>query len=342
MPKVSIIVPLFNKSKYIAATLESILQQKFDDYEVIIINDGSTDESPQIVEEYAEKDHRICLINIPNGGVSNARNVGLKYARGEWIQFLDGDDLIAPQYLLEGIALVESAGVDILFTNFQMIDENGKLVKEVFNQYQGTADQEGLCRNFIEYQYENGFFGYISNKLIRRKLLEKSKAAFPIEISLAEDLDFYAHLYPYVQKAYFAPINSFFYLQTDMNYQNNSMIDYYSQLIVHLDIKRWFVTTNQYSRYQKILDRKVAEYVYFVLFHTNESGKRIKGYFSKIGKSDEILECIHPEQFSGFIKWLLKAVAKKSYNTALILLNGRKMIRGIYRRLRKNGRNIPL
>ena len=94
MPKVSIIVPLFNKSKYIAATLESILQQKFDDYEVIIINDGSTDESPQIVEEYAEKDHRICLINIPNGGVSNARNVGLKYARGEWIQFLDGDDLI--------------------------------------------------------------------------------------------------------------------------------------------------------------------------------------------------------------------------------------------------------
>ena len=59
MPKVSIIVPLFNKSKYIAATLESILRQKFDDYEVIIINDGSTDESSQIVKEYTEKDHRI-------------------------------------------------------------------------------------------------------------------------------------------------------------------------------------------------------------------------------------------------------------------------------------------
>src|SRR5699024_8715195 len=130
--------------------------------------------------------------------------------------------------------------------------------------------------------------------------------------------------------------------KTDTYYQKNSMIDYYSQLIVHLDIKRWFVTTNQYSQYQKILDRKVGEYVYFVLFHTNESGKSIKGYFSKIGKSDEILECIHPEQFNGFIRWLLKAVAKKSYNTALVLLNGRKMIRGIYRRGRKNGRNIPL
>ena len=69
-----------------------------------------------------------------------------------------------------------------------MIDENGKLVKEVFNQYQGTADQEGLCRNFIEYQYENGFFGYISNKLIRRKLLEKSKTVFPSDESLLKML----------------------------------------------------------------------------------------------------------------------------------------------------------
>ena len=210
MPKVSIIVPLFNKSKYIAATLDSILQQKFDDYEVIIINDGSTDGGPQIVERYAENDRRICLINISNGGVSNARNVGLKYARGEWIQFLDGDDLIDPQYLSEGIALAESAGVDILFTNFQMIDENGKLVKEVLINIKGPQIRKGCVGILLNISTKMDFFGYISNKLIRRKLLEKSKAAFPIEISLAEDLDFYAHLYPYVQKAYFAPINSFF------------------------------------------------------------------------------------------------------------------------------------
>lgn len=342
MPKVSIIVPLFNKSKYITATLESIFHQKFDDYEVIIINDGSTDDGPKIVESYEKKDQRILLINIPNGGVSNARNIGLRYARGEWIQFLDGDDCIDPQYLLNGVELAERMGVDILFTNFQMVDENGKLIKKVFSQYQGIADQECLCRKFIEYQYENGFFGYISNKLIRRNLFEKSGAMFPVGIKLAEDLDFYAHLYPFVKKAYFAPINSFFYLQTEMNYQNNNTIDYYSQLIIHLDIKRWFEKTKQYFQYQKVIDSKVAEYIYFVLFYTNESGKSIKNYFNEIGNNDEIIACIHPEEFKGFIKWILKAVSKNKYTTVLVLLNVRKAIREVYRRIKRNGRDIPL
>ena len=334
MPKVSIIIPLFNKSKYIAATLESILNQEFNDYEVIVVNDGSTDESPQIVKSYAEKDPRIKLTNIPNKGVSNARNVGLHLASGDWIQFLDGDDLIAPQYLLKSIVLAESTGVEILLTNFQMIDEICKLIKKIFNRYRGMTDQEGLCRNFIEYQYRNGFFGFISNKLIKRKLLEKSKAIFPVNIRLAEDLDFYAHLYPFVEKAYFAPIDSFFYLQTDTNYQNNNSIDYYSQLIVHLDIKKWFVSTKQYFIYQNILDRKVAEYVYFVFFYTKENGNSIKKYFNTIVNRDEIMACIHPEDFQGFTKWLLKAVLKKNYIVVLALLNGRKAIRGVYRRLK--------
>ena len=210
MPKVSIIVPLFNKGKYITATLESILCQDFEDYEVIIINDGSTDDGPEIVKRYAEKDNRFCLINISNGGVSNARNIGLKYAQGEWIQFLDSDDLIDSQYLLQGVMLAERTEVDILFSNFQMIDKNGRLLKSITISFQGMANQECLCRKFIEYQYENGFFGYITNKLIKRTLLEKSKAVFPVDIDLAEDLDFYAHIYPFVEKAYFASINSFF------------------------------------------------------------------------------------------------------------------------------------
>ena len=75
MPKVSIIIPVFNKDKYISATIESILRQKFTDYEVIAVNDGSTDNSLQILKKYEEKDSRLFVIDIPNGGVSNARNV---------------------------------------------------------------------------------------------------------------------------------------------------------------------------------------------------------------------------------------------------------------------------
>ena len=93
MPKVSIIMPAYNKENYIQKTLDSIIQQKFIDFELIIIDDGSTDKTRNILEEYRVLDKRIKIHHIENGGVSNARNIGLRHAVGDWIQFLDADDL---------------------------------------------------------------------------------------------------------------------------------------------------------------------------------------------------------------------------------------------------------
>lgn len=342
MPKVSIVVPLYNKSKYISATLDSILKQNFSDYEVVVVDDGSTDRSLEIVSQYVKRDCRFHVISIPNGGVSNARNIGLMHAQGEWIQFLDGDDLIDQDYLIKAVDMAEKSGVDILFTNFWMIDENKKKVKEISNTQQGVLDQEKLCQNYMEHQYKNGFFGYISNKLFRRTLWEKSKAKFPVDIKLAEDLDFYAQLYPMVQKAYCAPINSFYYLQTDTNYLNKSLIDYFSQLRVQLDIRKWFVRVGRYQEYKEILDRKVSEYVFFVLFHSKENGQDTKGFFDKIVSNSEIMECIHPKDFSGFEQNVLWAVFYKNYIMLTALLCGRRAIRAIYRRVRKIEENISL
>lgn len=334
MPKVSIIIPVYNKSQYISSTLESVLQQKYQDFEVIVVNDGSTDDSLSIINNYAEKDDRIRLIDIPNGGVSNARNIGIRYSRGEWIQFLDGDDKIDLDYLSKGIQLIEGLDIDILFTNFQMIDKDGTYRKKISASRQGIHNQTELCEAFIEDQYKNGFFGYISNKLIRRSIIERSNAAFPIDITLAEDLDFYAHLYPYIKKAYFAEITSFYYLQTDDNYLNRNEIDYYSQLIVQLDIRRWFIYSKEYVEYQKILDKKVSEYVFFTLFHGNENGQDVKLLYEKMIENQEIIGCIHPEYFGKFEKCLLQAVKKKNYIVILLLLNGRRVIRALYRRIK--------
>lgn len=98
MPEVSVIIPVYNKCKYIETSLRSVLEQSFRDLEVIAVNDGSTDESLAVLNQLAEADERIRVLDIPNGGVSNARNVGLSYARGQWIQFLDADDLLEPGY----------------------------------------------------------------------------------------------------------------------------------------------------------------------------------------------------------------------------------------------------
>lgn len=337
MPKVSIIVPLYNKSKYISSTLASIKKQKFRDFEVIIVNDGSTDNSLEIVRENIEGDARFLLVDIQNSGVSNARNTGMKYAKGEWIQFLDGDDLIDEKYLESVIELVEGKDIDIVFTSFLMIDENKNKVKKVETLLEGIYNQEELCKDFIIHQYKNGFYGYISNKLIRRSSLLKAKAKFPVNISLAEDLDFYVHVYPTVDKVYFSSINSFYYLQTDSNYLNNFSIDYFSQLKIHLDIKQWFVQVGQYEKYKKTIDKKIGEYVYFVLFHEYEKSKNIEKQFKKVIKNKEVMNSIVPEYFNGFERNVLNAVRNKKLNKLKILFDIRRIIRFVYRRIRKNG-----
>ena len=94
MSKISIIVPVYNTEKYLRCCIDSILVQTFADFELLLINDGSTDSSGTICEEYALEDRRVRVFHKENGGVSSARNVGLDNARGEWITFVDSDDYI--------------------------------------------------------------------------------------------------------------------------------------------------------------------------------------------------------------------------------------------------------
>ena len=336
MPKVSIIIPVFNKDKYISATIESILRQKFTDYEVIAVNDGSTDNSLQILKKYEEKDSRLFVIDIPNGGVSNARNVGLSYASGEWIQFLDGDDKIDEEYLENAVEIAEAVNADILFTKFQMVNSIGQVVKEVTVEQTGCFGQNELCGFFANQQYENGFYGYISNKLIRKMILDKSGAKFPVGIKLAEDLDFFANLYPVVEKAYFLNRNSFYYLQTENNYLFNEKIDYISQLRIQLDIKQWFIRSGCYLNYQRILDKKISDYVFFSLFHALENNLKVKEVYQKIVDNKEIMNSLSCEEFKGFSNALLLAVKRRNYFRVFFLLKSRDVVRTIYRRI-KNG-----
>lgn len=99
MPKVSVIVPVYKVEKYIGKCIESILSQTFKDFELILVDDGSPDNSGKICDEYAQKDARIRVIHKENGGVSSARNVGISKSNGEWLCFIDSDDIIERDYL---------------------------------------------------------------------------------------------------------------------------------------------------------------------------------------------------------------------------------------------------
>ena len=99
MPKISVIVPVYNVEKYLLECVDSILAQTFTDFELILINDGSQDNSGAICDEYADKDSRIAVIHQENQGQAAARNNAIVIAKGEWITFVDSDDLIHPQML---------------------------------------------------------------------------------------------------------------------------------------------------------------------------------------------------------------------------------------------------
>jgi len=115
MKKISIIVPVYNTEKYVGRCIESILKQTYSDFELIIINDGSTDNSMEVCEEYAKKDERIIVKNIENAGVANARNVAMEIMSGEYVTFVDSDDVIRKNYLQEMIDAINSTNSQIAF-----------------------------------------------------------------------------------------------------------------------------------------------------------------------------------------------------------------------------------
>ncbi len=112
MPKVSIIVPVYNVQDKVGWCINSILKQTYRDIELILVNDGSTDDSLRILKNYERLDDRVKVIDIPNGGVSNARNIGIKYAQGEYLQFVDSDDVVDTEYTKTMLQAMESHHAD--------------------------------------------------------------------------------------------------------------------------------------------------------------------------------------------------------------------------------------
>ncbi len=140
MPEISVVVPVYNVRDYLRKNIESILAQTFTDYELILVNDGSKDDSLSILREYEQKDARITVIDKPNGGLSDARNAGMAIASGKYIQFIDSDDFVEPQLLEKCWKKLEETGADmVIFDIYQYFLATGK--KEVIAN---TYDESGI------------------------------------------------------------------------------------------------------------------------------------------------------------------------------------------------------
>ncbi len=127
---VSIIIPCYNVENYIAATIKSVINQTYSNWQLIVVNDGSTDESLQKIEEFVNQNAKIKVFNKINTGVSDTRNYGLKKAKGEFITFLDADDVWHSDYLNKQLNLLQSSSFDLSYTACKLVDEKGRCLNK--------------------------------------------------------------------------------------------------------------------------------------------------------------------------------------------------------------------
>jgi len=191
MVKVSIIVPVYNSEIHLRACINSLLDQSLDDYEIILVNDGSTDASSEIIEEYANNNKNIIVIHKPNGGASSARNEGIKVATGEYILFVDSDDLLLPNAAETLYKLISKANADIAMFRMRKISIDGKIAEEELlfepnSEFSGQEIITRLCPLFLE----GNALNEVCKNMYKTDFIKKNKLEFPQNQIIGEDLLF--------------------------------------------------------------------------------------------------------------------------------------------------------
>lgn len=310
-PKLSVIVPVYNVEGYLIDCIKSILNQSFQDFELILVNDGSTDNSLQICKLYQEVDKRIKVFDKSNGGVSTARNRGIKEATGEWVYFVDADDT-----LCEGLftILETEQKYDIIQFGYNTIQSNGTIITKYpeSNIVYTSADE------FIK----NASFKTLSLWIhfIKLEVIKQNQIIFSEGIKYAEDLEFVIKCYAYASVIKIEPIIGYnYYIR-----ENSAMSKAYTfnNAKIHLDVANNlidFFTQNKLNKgifFQSRIEYMIKSYFSFSLKIDKLNMKNLKLEYFSFLKTNNIqnnfslllkLSIISPQLYF----YLMKLKAKK-------------------------------
>ena len=219
-PIISIIIPAYNLQNYIGRCIDSVLAQSFKDFEAIIINDGSGDATGEICDSYRRKDNRIKLINQKNKGLGCARNKGLDNAKGELIAFVDGDDVLHPQYLEILYSLAIESDADIVVCNYiKGCDENLLFTKNYNVQ---KNDVKVIDKKSLLYEmYNEHPFITVWAKIYRRNIIKSGMVARGI----GEDVEFNSRMYFIANKVVYVDYPLYLWVIRDRSLSSSSFND---------------------------------------------------------------------------------------------------------------------
>ena len=305
--------------------------QTFRDFECLLIDDGSTDGSGAVCDEYAAKDNRLRVFHIPNGGVSHARNVGLDHARGEYVTFIDSDDGIRPDYLDNLVNCMVESGAELVISGFEKVTSAGRLVCTVVPVRKGVLPFRELLPTFAAEQKESGVFGYCFAKLFPRELVKDIR--FNESLKLAEDFDFYLNLYEIINTVCLDDHTGYLYLQEAENSTGNiasEKIDYLAQLRINLHYRSMLQKRSAYTgENRRIVEGRLDDYAFFVLFHTP-----LEHYRERF---ERLYQLCTEQQVplaggNALRRWLFFCLRKHLYHAAKLTMTLYRLARSLLRR----------
>ena len=308
MNKVSIILPIYNSEKYLRECLESIMQQTFSNFEVLMINDGSTDASESICKEFVEKDKRFFLYSQKNSGVSVSRNTGLNNATGRYILFVDSDDICEKDMLEIMLENFQEEGLVVF--SYNVINKKGK-TKIIESNSITTKDDLifSMCSN-------NNIGGFLWNKLFDYEIIKKFNIKFDNNIYFYEDFLFIMNYLRYIQKIVYVNKSLYNYRlrknslsSKNFNINQLSIFEAYSKIL--------YLINNEQSkdrikiRYLKsyyLYKNKLSENNFSINYQIISEEKNI---LKKISKKEKLK--FYLNKYFYFINILFNKLKSKSY-----------------------------
>ena len=229
MEKVSVIIPVYNNGDYIDECLESVVNQTYNNLEIIIINDGSTDDTEKNVMNWLEKDKRIVYFSNSNHGVSYSRNFAIEKSSGEYLTFVDADDIISPSFIESLLKQIKDKHVDCsvcgisgFYTNEDFVETKGEI--SIFEKPHIKEKLLGCCG------------GFLANKMYKSKIIKDNDIKLAEDIYISEDLLFNLEYFNYCTFISFDSSVKYFYRQYSTSSYNN------------LNSKKWFSVIDTYLK----------------------------------------------------------------------------------------------
>lgn len=205
-PLVSIISPVYNIAEFIGDCIESVLNQSFEDFELIIVDDGSSDDSLKICKHYQTLDSRIVIVENKHQGVSAARNSGIDKAKSEYITFIDGDDLIHQNYLEYLLSTIQQFEADIVIADYKKISPYFRITKNtILYEYRAIEFSHAEIFNLL---FDEINYMTVWGKLYKRNIIGNQKFK---DFALGEDVEFNSRVFPRAKSFFHVPSELYFY-----------------------------------------------------------------------------------------------------------------------------------